>query len=80
MNPTKLAPTPCEDCEHVHPDTRSKPSYQWMCMRFPRLEGLDPVAPTTRIIKEPYNRCAAINAGWCPLFERRRDGQMELAS
>lgn len=47
-------------------------------MKFPRLDGLDPVAPKTRAVKEPYNRCQSVNAGFCPMFERRRDGQKEL--
>lgn len=81
MNPAKLTPTPCEDCEHLHPDTRDpKRTYAWLCMRFPRLPGLSAVAPKSKHIGEPYNRCENINLGFCPLFERRRDGQMELTS
>lgn len=72
------SPTHCEDCEHVHPDTRSKAPGQWMCMMHPRLQGFSPVAPRTWAGKEPYGRCVSINHGHCPVFQRRRDEQQEL--
>jgi len=64
-------PTPCETCDNVHMDTRKKPPYQWMCVRFPRVEGMSAVAPTTWAGHEPYNRCVNINLGYCPVFKER---------
>lgn len=69
--------TACEDCDHVHPMTREKDIYQWMCLKFPRISGLDPVAPTRRVVKEPYNRCQSINVGHCPLWTERKLGPLE---
>lgn len=68
-----MTPTPCEDCDYVHPMTREKDIYQWMCLKFPRISGLDPVAPKKRVVKEPYNRCQSINVGFCPVWEPRRE-------
>ena len=70
--------TCCESCDFVHLDTRNKHPGQWMCVKFPRLEGTSAVAPTVWSGREPYNRCVNINLGYCPLYERRRDGQKEL--
>lgn len=68
-----MKPTPCETCDHVHPATAAKEPYRWMCLKFPRLAGLDPVAPTKRVVLEPYNRCSSINVGFCPVWEPRRE-------
>ena len=75
-----LEPTPCETCDNVHMDTRKKHPGQWMCVKFPRLENMDAIAPTKWILHEPYNRCVNINRGHCPLWTVRRDGQLELGS
>lgn len=47
-------------------------------MKFPRLEGLNAVAPTVWAGREPYNRCVNINLGHCPLWEAKRDGQKDM--
>ena len=70
--------TPCETCEHVTMGTRKKAPWKWTCAQFPRLEGTSAVAPTQWLGHEPYNYCTKINLGYCPLYERRRDGQKEL--
>lgn len=70
---TQPKPTPCEDCDHVHPASRKKLPSQWLCLKFKKLSGLDAVAPTERIILEPYQRCFGINGGICPLFEPLKD-------
>jgi hypothetical protein len=72
-----MTPTPCEDCDNVHAETRKQGPSRWVCVKFPRLEGLSPVAPTAWVDKEPYMRCAGINGGFCPMFVRRRDGQKD---
>jgi hypothetical protein len=72
-----MTPTPCETCDHVHPATANKEPWKWMCLKFPRLAGLDPVAPTQRIVLEPYNRCTAINVGFCPVWQPRREPKGE---
>lgn len=71
-------PTFCVHCEHVHPDTRNKHPAQWLCLKFPRLEGMGYVAPQVWADREPYMRCSGINGGKCPCFERERDEQMEM--
>jgi hypothetical protein len=68
-----MKPTPCEDCDGVVASTRKDGPYRWLCIRFPRLPGLDPVAPTQRMVFEPYMRCAGINGGHCPLWSPRRE-------
>lgn len=72
-------PTYCAECDHVHPDTRKRLPTQWLCMRFPRVEsGMGFVAPGQWVEMEPYNRCQNVNLGFCPLFQRRREGQLEM--
>ena len=73
-----FSPTACENCDFVHMDTRKLHPGKWMCVKFPRLEGTNAVAPTIWAGREPYNLCVKINLGYCPLYERRRDGQKEL--
>ncbi len=41
-------------------------------MKFPRLPGLSPIARTSWVATEPYQRCVNINAGFCPVFEPAR--------
>lgn len=69
--------TPCQDCDNVHSDTRKLAPRQWVCIRFPRLPGLNSVAPTVWTDREPFMRCVGINGGFCPLFVKRRDGQKD---
>lgn len=64
--------TPCETCDFVHMDTRKGSPAYWLCVRFPRLEGMNAVAPTVWAGRDPYNRCVAINLGHCPLWAERR--------
>lgn len=71
--------TPCEGCDNVTASTRALPPHRWACIRFPRIEGLDPVAPTLGAALSPYNLCRNINVGHCPLWAPRRDGQLEIA-
>ncbi len=72
-----MTPTPCEECDFVHMDTRKMMPHRWICVKFPRLSGLSAVAPTKWVEREPYNRCVNINLGYCPLWEKRRDGKQE---
>jgi hypothetical protein len=69
--------TPCEDCDHVHAETRKQSPSRWVCVKFPRLEGLNAIAPKQWVYAEPYMRCAGINGGFCPLFVKRREGQKD---
>lgn len=69
--------TPCEDCDNVHAETRKMSPGRWVCVKFPRLEGMNAVAPRKWVDTEPYMRCVGINGGFCPMFVRRRDGQKE---
>lgn len=73
-------PTLCEACDHVHPETRKRSPTQWLCVKFPRLQGMGFVAPRVWTDQEPFMHCRGINGGACPLFRSRRDGQMELVA
>ena len=70
----------CEDCEHVHTDSRGRSPYLWLCIKFPKASGFGFVTRETWDNGEPYRRCKDINTGHCPLFERRRGPQMELGT
>jgi hypothetical protein len=61
--------TICEDCEHMHPESRKRASQWAMCMKFPRLEGMGFVSRDKWDKDPPYMRCRDINGGLCPLFE-----------
>lgn len=67
----------CQDCDNVHPESRKRSPSQWLCVKFPRLEGQGFVAPKVWAEMEPFMRCVYINGGKCPMFARRRDGQQE---
>ena len=69
--------TPSEDCDNVHAETRKQSPGRWVCVKFPRLEGLSPIAPTKWVDAEPYMRCVGINGGFCPCFVKRREGQKD---
>lgn len=71
------SPTLCETCDHVHAETRKRSPAQWLCSRFPRLEGMGFVAPKVWAEQEPYMRCVGINGGACCLWSPRRDGQKD---
>lgn len=68
----------CEECEHMHPDSRKAPSSRAMCIKFPRMSGAGFVSLDKWDKDAPYMLCRDINGGNCPLFETRRDGQMQL--
>ncbi len=72
-----MTPTPCEDCDNVAFETRKMSPGRWICVKFPRLQGLSPIAPNKWVELEPYNRCVSINVGFCPCFVRRREGQKD---
>lgn len=72
--------TACEVCDFVHMDTRKQHPGRWLCVKFPRLENLNAVAPKQWVLHEPYNRCVNINLGHCPLYTPRRVPQKEKTS
>lgn len=63
--------TYCEECDHVEPASRKRSPTQWVCLKFPRVEGGGFVAPTVWADQEPFMRCVNINGGYCPLFQPR---------
>lgn len=69
--------TPCEECDNVHEGARRLSPHQWVCVKFPRMPGLNPIAPKVWSDREPYMRCHGINGGHCPAFVKRRDGQKD---
>ncbi len=59
-------PTLCRECDHVHPDSKAKPPFQWRCMAHPAPPMGGFVDPDYRP-DPPYHRCEKINtAGACP--------------
>lgn len=58
----------CRNCDHVVEDTRKRHPQQWLCSRFPRVEGGGFVDPEKWVTDEPFMRCKDINGGNCPLF------------
>ena len=64
--------TICEDCEHMHPDSRNGPSWRAMCSKFPRLEGMGFVSRTFWSKDAPYMYCKDINGGACCVWEPRK--------
>lgn len=72
-----MTPTFCEECDNVHPETRKKLPAQWLCTKFPRLEGMGFVAAKSWAEQEPFMRCVGINGGKCPLFTPMRNGQKD---
>ena len=75
---SETGPTLCEHCDNVHPESRKRLPTQWLCVKFPRLEGMGFVAPYTWVEKEPFMRCSGINGGFCPMYTALRNGQREL--
>lgn len=73
MTAADLGRTPCEKCDNVHSDTRKWEPRNWRCVKFPRLPGMSPVAPTQGVGHPPFQRCEGINGGYCPLWTARRD-------
>jgi hypothetical protein len=71
-------PVFCLDCEHVEATSRKGSPHYWLCTKFPRAEGMGFVHPNYWSDREPYMRCVGINGGFCCLFKRRRDAQMEI--
>ena len=71
-------PTLCEECDNVHPETRKRSPTQWLCIKFPRLQGQGFVAPNVWTDQEPFMRAMGINGGACPMFKPARNGQREL--
>lgn len=70
--------TSCESCDNVHAETRKQHPGRWVCVKFPRLEGMNAIAPREWVNAEPYMRCTGINGGHCPVWTPRRDGQRTL--
>lgn len=61
-------PTFCEHCDNVVSESRKRLPSQWLCSKFPRLEGMGFVAPAVWAEMEPFGRCVNINLGACPLW------------
>lgn len=69
----------CEDCENMHPDSRSGPSYRAFCMKFPRPNQGGYVTRTKWDKDSPFTLCNRINqVGYCPLFEPLYSGDLSL--
>lgn len=71
------APTYCVACDHVHPDTASKPPFQWRCMRHPAPPIGGFVDPNWRP-DPPWHRCETINTGDCPDFFPKREMKTDV--
>ena len=67
--------TICADCRNLSRH-KSAPPWRWLCIRHKRAEGFGFV---TREYWDdaPYLRCADVNGGFCPLFEKRAETELE---
>lgn len=71
--------TLCQNCDNVHPDSHSRPSFRWLCIAHPKLPGFDGFVVGEHWEKdEPFLRCRDVNGGKCHLFTPKRGPQMEL--
>ncbi|MNF00184.1 hypothetical protein D3C87_1367430 [compost metagenome] len=70
-----MTPTFCTDCEFVVAESRKRSPSGWLCLKHKRLEGQGFVDPKFWSNEEPYLRCKDVNAGACPLFEKRRENE-----
>lgn len=69
----------CYTCEHCLREGANP--WQWLCMKHRRAHesGHGYVLDITWDKAPPYHRCVEMNpSGTCPLFERKRDQQMEM--
>jgi len=72
-------PTFCSDCDGVHPESRARPSYLWLCSQHPKLPGYTGFVTGEVWEKdEPFLRCKEVNGGRCKLFKPRRTPQLEM--
>lgn len=65
--------TYCLDCDNVVEASRKRTPRNWLCSKFPRVEGGGFVAPDAWVAEEPFMRCVHINGGDCPLFVTRSE-------
>ncbi len=69
--------TYCEDCKHMHSDSRKLPSYRAMCSKFRRLGGTGFVTKEYWDKDPPFMLCKDINGGACPIFQERKQEKTE---
>lgn len=72
-----MSATFCDQCDNVLAESRKRAPYQWLCTKFPRLEGQGFIAPNLWADLEPYMKCVNINGGACPLWAPLRNGQRD---
>lgn len=78
MQPNDDGFTWCHDCDFLHRENRNDPPYRWLCMRHKRADGFGFVTRGTWDNAPPYLYAKDVNGGFCPLFKRRANGQMNL--
>lgn len=61
--------TICMQCKHLYKVRESDPWYRWLCMKHPRLQGLNAVTGDDTLQSPPYLFCRDVNGGACPLYE-----------
>lgn len=69
----------CDECDGMVLPYPSAPPEQALC-RFHKNEGgVGYISRTTWTTEKPYLRCMQMNPrGTCPLFEPKRDNEMEM--
>jgi|ETNvirnome_2_130_1030620.scaffolds.fasta_scaffold00094_38 hypothetical protein len=67
--------TLCARCDNLHPDSKGKPPWRWMCSKHPRMEGYGFVTETQWDNFDPWLYCRDVNGGCCPLHEPKREDQ-----
>lgn len=61
----------------MHMDTRKWEPERWRCVKFPRLPGMNAVAPQRGVGSPPYQKCIGINGGYCPLWTERQGNEKD---
>lgn len=68
----------CDTCEHMHLPSKNARASQALCLKHKNVGGFGFVSQELWDSEEPYLRCSRMNPrGTCPLYEPKRDNQME---
>jgi hypothetical protein len=62
-------PTYCQNCKWVFMETKSAPSWRWMCIRHKRISGAGFVTSDKWDSDPPYLYCNQVNGGACELYD-----------
>jgi hypothetical protein len=67
----------CEDCDWLHSSAVPDKPWTWLCLAWYQRGSYSGLSSSYQP-NPPYRRCDELNKQrWCPLFQRRRDGQQD---